>query len=350
VYAASTGGTAVNSVLSDTNGYFSFYVDEADYAITQRFKILSVKTGYDTITYDNLAFFALDVVDTDGTMAANSDKKVPTQKAVVTYAQPKNANLTALAGLTLAANKLTYATGAGALALADLTAFARTLLDDADASALLTTLGVTTFAKTILDDIDAAGVRTTIDAQQLNANLTTLAGLSVDEQRLLGRITGGSLAALTAAQSRIILGIEDLLPWLIDISVFATPGAQTNWSTIEATAASGEKIYNAYIKSTGNQNALISWPIVLAAGTWTFCLIHRVGTAQGIYSIQFDGVAKGTIDGYSASPADNVISTVASIAVATTAKVTVMLKMATKHASSTGYLGIIQAVRLLRTA
>lgn len=56
--------------------------------------------------------------------------------------QALNANLTSLSGLTLAANKGLYSTGANALAMFDLTPFSRTLLDDANAAAALTTLTI----------------------------------------------------------------------------------------------------------------------------------------------------------------------------------------------------------------
>lgn len=76
-------------------------------------------------------------------------------------AQPANKLLTALAGLTTSADKLAYFTGADAVAQTALTVFARSLLDDADASTARITLGVpalTSQAEIDLNTISTTGI------------------------------------------------------------------------------------------------------------------------------------------------------------------------------------------------
>lgn len=75
----------------------------------------------------------------------------------ITDAQPLDATLTALAGVTVAADQLIYATGADAFSTTAFSSFGRSLVDDADASAARTTLGLGTIATQNSNNVSITG-------------------------------------------------------------------------------------------------------------------------------------------------------------------------------------------------
>ena len=119
-----------------------------------------------------------------GAIGAGSTTVVPTTSAVAAYAQPLDATLTALAGVTTAADRLIYATGADAFAVTTFTAFGRSLVDDADAATARTTLGLGT-----------AATQASTAFQSADAELSAIAGL-VSAANTAPYFTGSGTAAL----------------------------------------------------------------------------------------------------------------------------------------------------------
>lgn len=110
-------------------------------------------------------------VDTYGRVTAGSNPTTLSGYGI-TDAQPLDATLTALAGVTTAADRLIYATGADVFAVATFTSFARTLLDDADAATARATLGLDTMATQAASNVAVTGGSIT--------NLTTFDGITID--------------------------------------------------------------------------------------------------------------------------------------------------------------------------
>jgi hypothetical protein len=179
--------------------------------------------------------------------------------------QPSDATLTALASTGIGSDEMLYGTGSDTFAKASLTAFGRSLVDDASSSAARTTLGLvigtdvqayhaslaalasttaaanklayfdsadptmattdlTSFARTVLDDANAATARTTLgvaigsDVQAADATLTSLAALADDADSIPYQSSGGVfsnadisaqgrslIAAATAAAAQLVL-------------------------------------------------------------------------------------------------------------------------------------------------
>lgn len=110
--------------------------------------------------------------------------------------QALDATLTSLSALGTAADRFAYTTGVDTWAEGTITAFARTILDDADAAAARTTLGL------------AIGT----DVQAYSANLTTYAGIapSANVQSLLGAANYAAfneLAGLGVTDSPTFAGV-----------------------------------------------------------------------------------------------------------------------------------------------
>ncbi len=310
-----TGSAAAGLLTLDTDGTLAGNSDTAvatqkagkTYADTKIAKATNVTAITDTgIADGEIAVFNLSnkdirtsnvLISTDGTLAGNADTNVPTEKAVKTYADGRVAKTTNITAL----NETGIADG-------EIAVFNLSNKDIRTSNVLISTDGTLAgnadtnvpTEKAVKTYADKMVTKALFDANSILAATSddTPAAVTIGEQTMVGRITGGAIAALTPAQ--ILAGfvyerenvVEDLsyLPpvtatWdpaeLADgvgetSAAIAYPGVALGLFTIEAIAPYDLQgiTLNAYVDAANSIKARLqnetAGTINLASGTWTF--------------------------------------------------------------------------------
>ena len=262
----------------------------------------------------------IDAIDLNGTAITATGTEINYLSGVTSAIQtqfgnkqPLDAELTAIAGLTSAADKVPYFTGSGTAAVADFTSFGRSLVDDANSSAARTTLGL------------VIGT----DVQAYDPQLADVAGLTpTDNNFIVGN--GTNFVTESGSTARTSLGLGSIATQ-DSSSVTITGGSITGITDLAvadggtgASTAANARV-NLLPSYTGNANRVLS---INSGGTdveWSTPVIGTgdvVGPSSAVNNrfAAFDGITgklikDSTYTSSSFEPADATILKSAAIGV-----------------------------------
>lgn len=233
--------------------------------------------------------------------------------------QPLDGTLTALAGLTIAANSLSIGSGADAFSQ---TTFAASTFPARASTGNLVAKTITDFALTILDDVDGPGVRTTIGAgtgsgDALVANtLDQFADVTQTATKTLAITDSTTLAGGTHSGTNT--GDQTSVSGNAGTVTVADAGGDTTCFVLLGTAATGSlaPATDAELTYNATTNALTATTFVgsltgNASGSSGSCTGNAatataLATARNINGVAFDGTANITVTAAGSTLSDTV--------------------------------------------
>ena len=249
-----------------------------------------------------------------------SEAQISLGLEIDTDVQAYDAGLASIAGLTTAADKMIYTTASDTYAVADLTSFARTILDDSDAATVRTTIGaqtldagltsisglttaadkmiyttasdtyavtdLTSFARSLLDDTTSAAARSTLgvaigtDVQAYDAGLASISGLTTAADKMI---------YTTASDTYAVTDLTSFARSLLDDSSAAT--ART---TLGVAIGTNVQAYDAGLQSISGLTTAADRMIYTTASD-TYAVTTLTSFARSLLDDSSSSVARSTL-------------------------------------------------------